>query len=64
VDPLLVVSILLGVAGIVSVAVAHDDYGWLAFVLMIVSSIPAGLLLVGVVLGTPREYLRGRRSAR
>ena len=62
-DPLLLLGVVLGVAAIVRVAVDRDEYGSLALLLTILLSVPSALLFVGVVLGTPREYLRGRGSA-
>jgi hypothetical protein len=62
-DPLLILGIALGVAGITKAAMDHERYGTGALILTIVLSLPSGLLFVGTVLGTPREYLRGRRGS-
>lgn len=61
-DPLFVIGILLGVVSIVGVILSRDEYGTGAFVFALLTSLPAGLLASGIVLGTPREYMRGRRQ--
>jgi hypothetical protein len=60
-DPIFVVGIALGIASVVSVVASRDDYGALALILQIVTALPLALLFAGILLGTPREYIRGRR---
>jgi hypothetical protein len=62
-DPLFVLGLVLGVAWMVSVVLRRDDFGWAAFVITLASSIPAGLLASGIVLGSPREYARSWHRA-
>ena len=45
-----------------SVILLRDEYGTGAFVFALLASVPAGLFALGVVIGTPREYMRGRRQ--
>lgn len=61
-DPLLVLGVVVGVVSIVSVILSRDDYGSGAFVFALLTSVPAGIVASGVLIGTPREYPRGRRQ--
>jgi hypothetical protein len=61
-DPLFVTGIAVGVISVVSVVLLRNDYGTGAFVLALLASIPGGVLASGILLGSAREYLRGRRE--
>lgn len=61
-DPMFVLAMLLGVIGMVGVLINRDSYGSAAFVFALATSIPWALLAVGIVGGSIREYLRGRRE--
>jgi hypothetical protein len=61
-DPAFVVGIGVGLVSIVSVVLLRDEYGTGAFVFALLASLPAGVLASGILVGTPREYLRGRRQ--
>jgi hypothetical protein len=60
-DPLSVIGIGVGLISVVSVNL-RDEYGTGAFVFALLTSLPAGVFASGVVFGTPREYMRGRRQ--
>jgi hypothetical protein len=61
-DPLFVIGIGVGLISVVSVILLRDEYGSGAFVFALLTSLPAGVFASGVVIGTPREYVRGRRQ--
>jgi hypothetical protein len=61
-DPLFVIGIGAGLISVVSVILLRDEYGTGAFVFALLTSLPAGVFASGVVIGTPREYMRGRRQ--
>lgn len=61
-DPLFLVGIGAGLVSIVAVLVARDGYRTGGLVFAVLTSLPAGILAAGIVIGTPREYLRGRRT--
>ncbi|HKX71924.1 MAG TPA: hypothetical protein VJM75_11875 [Acidimicrobiales bacterium] len=61
-DPLFVIGIGVGLISVVSVILLRDEYGTGAFVLALVTSLPGGVFVSGIVLGTLREYVRGRRQ--
>jgi hypothetical protein len=61
-DPLFVIGIGVGLTSVVSVILLRDEYGTGAFVFALLTSLPAGVFASGVVIGTPREYMRGRRQ--
>jgi hypothetical protein len=61
-DRLFVIGIGVGLISVVSVILLRDEYGTGAFVFALLTSLPAGVFASGVVIGTPREYLRGRRQ--
>jgi hypothetical protein len=52
----------VGLISVVSVILLRDEYGMGAFVFALLASVPAGVFASGVVIGTPREYMRGRRQ--
>ena len=62
-DPLVVVALVIGVASVIGVVASRDSYGSGAFVFALVTSIPSGVLTVGIVAGTVREFVRGRRES-
>lgn len=59
-DPLFVVGVVVGAAAIVRVIVDADRFGATAFVIMLVTAVPQAFLVIGVVLGSIREFHRGR----
>jgi hypothetical protein len=61
-DPLFVIGIGVGLISVVSVILLRDEYGTSAFVFALLTSLPAGVFASGIVIGTPREYMRGRRQ--
>jgi hypothetical protein len=61
-DPLFVIGIGVGLISVVSVILLRDEYGTGALVLALLTSFPAGVFASGIVIGTPREYIRGRRQ--
>jgi hypothetical protein len=61
-DPLFVIGIGVGLISVVSVILLRDEYGTGAFVFALLTSLPGGVFVSGIVFGTPREYLRGRRQ--
>jgi hypothetical protein len=61
-DPLFVIGIGVGLISVVSVILLRDEYGTGAFVFALLTSLPAGVFASGVVIGTPREDMRGRRQ--
>jgi hypothetical protein len=61
-DPLFVIGIGVGLISVVSVILLRDEYGTGAFVFALLTSLPAGVFASGVVFGTLREYMRGRRQ--
>ena len=64
IDPLLILGLVLGLGGVIAVLTDRERYGGGALVFTVIVIVPSALLLVGTVLGAPREYLRGRRSGR
>jgi hypothetical protein len=61
-DPLFAIGIGVGLIPVVCVILLRDEYGTGAFVFGLLTSLPAGVFASGVVIGTPREYMRGRRQ--
>jgi hypothetical protein len=61
-DPLFVIGIGVGLISVGSVILLRDEYGTGAFVFALLTSLPAGVFASGIVIGTPREYMRGRRQ--
>jgi hypothetical protein len=61
-DPLFVIGIGVGLISVVCVILLRDEYGTGAFVFALLTSLPAGVFASGVVIGTAREYMRGRRQ--
>jgi hypothetical protein len=59
-DPLFIIGLVLGVISIGRVLASRDDYGWLALVLSLLVAVPFDLLVVGILAGSVREFLRGR----
>ena len=63
-DPLFLVALVFGLLGEAAVLVDRDRFGSVALVLMVLWQIPGTLLAVGIVGGSIREFVRGRRSNR
>ena len=63
-DPLFVAGVVLGLAFLVLTVVNRDDYGAGALAFTIATAFPSGVLAVGVMAGSIREFVRGRGPAR
>jgi hypothetical protein len=59
-DWLFLVGLVLGTVAVVQLIRDSDKFGAVALVLAVVTGIPAGVLLAGILGGTVREYVRGR----
>jgi hypothetical protein len=60
---LFLVGLAIGVVGLVGVLASADRYGAGALAITIVTTMPLAVLGVGVVLGSVREYWRGRHAS-
>jgi hypothetical protein len=59
-DWLFLVGLVLGAVAVVQLIRDADEFGAVALVLAVVTGIPTGVLLAGILGGTVREYVRGR----
>jgi len=60
-DPLFAAGVALGVLGIVA-TIVNPPAGAAGFVFNVLSAIPMGVLFVGTVGGSVREFARARRA--
>lgn len=63
-DPLFVVALVLGVINLAGTLANRDEYGEGAFVITVLLAFPMTVLWVGIIGGTVREFVRGRREGR
>lgn len=61
-DRLFVAGLVVGCVVLVATILKLSEMGWLAAVVSLLLAVPGGLLVVGIVGGTVREYHRGRRA--
>lgn len=62
-DPLFVAAMVVGVAALLGIIGARDEYGSAAFVISLATAVPSAVLAVGVTAGSIREFLRGRSES-
>ena len=63
-DPLFLAGLALGSARLAVAVAGRAEHGAPAFLIMAATAVPSGLLLVGIVAGSVREFVRGRASSR
>lgn len=61
-DRLFVAGLVVGCGVLVATTLKLTEMGWLAAAASLFLALPGGLLAVGIVGGTVREYRSGRRA--
>ena len=61
-DWLFIAGLVVSLLGMIWIVVRSDEVGAAAFVVSIAMAAPSGVLATGLIGGTVREYLRGRRG--
>ena len=61
-DWLFIAGLVLSLLGMIWMVVRSNEVGAAAFVVSMALAAPSGVLATGLIGGTVREYLRGRRG--